>query len=120
MLTVSFAFVVATALFLLFKQTRWMGVVGIFVLLCISPLVFGGLLLGAGLIYYLLFGRRNSNPITRSPPALTHDKTSRSTNAVLLLVALGLTAAVAVDSLHAHARWSVIETHDCGSLRAER
>lgn len=36
MLTVTFAFVVATALFLLFRPTRWMGVVGVIALLCIS------------------------------------------------------------------------------------
>ena len=54
MLTVTFAFVVATALFFLFRQTRWMGVVGVFVLLCISPLFFGGLLLLVGVAYYLL------------------------------------------------------------------
>ena len=58
MLTVTFAFVVATALFFLFRQTRWMGVVGVFVLLCISPLFFGGLLLLVGVAYYFLFRRR--------------------------------------------------------------
>ena len=48
MLTITFAFVVATALFFLFERTRWMGVVGVFVLLCINPLLFTGLLLIAG------------------------------------------------------------------------
>jgi hypothetical protein len=33
MISVVFAFVVAIALFMFFKQTRWMGVIGIFVLL---------------------------------------------------------------------------------------
>jgi len=50
MLTVTFAFVVATALFFLFQQARWMGVVGVFVLLSINPTVFGGLLLLAALV----------------------------------------------------------------------
>jgi hypothetical protein len=48
MLTITFAFVVATCLFLWFSQTRALGVVGVFILLCINPLLFGGLLvLGA-------------------------------------------------------------------------
>ena len=59
MLTVSFAFVLATALALAFKQTRALGVVGIFILLCISPLVFGGLLLGAGVVYWMILLRRS-------------------------------------------------------------
>lgn len=42
MLTVSFAFLVATVLFFCFERTRWMGIVAVFVLLCINPfLVFG-------------------------------------------------------------------------------
>ena len=52
MLTVTFAFVVATALLFLFASTRALGVVGVFVLLCIDPLLFGGILRrgGAGLL----------------------------------------------------------------------
>lgn len=39
MLTITFAFVVATALFFVFERTRGMGVIGVFVLLtrCFSP-----------------------------------------------------------------------------------
>ena len=37
MLSVSFAFVVATILFFCFERTRWMGIVAVFVLLCINP-----------------------------------------------------------------------------------
>lgn len=37
MLTISFAFLVATILFFCFERTRWMGVVAVFVLLCINP-----------------------------------------------------------------------------------
>ena len=36
MLTVTFAFVVATALLFLFASTRALGVVGVFILLCLS------------------------------------------------------------------------------------
>jgi len=59
MLTVSFAFVLATALALAFKQTRALGVVGVFVLLCISPLIVGGLLLVAGAVYCMILLRRS-------------------------------------------------------------
>lgn len=42
MLTVSFAFLVATILFFCFERTRWMGVVAVFVLLCINPFLVVG------------------------------------------------------------------------------
>jgi len=61
MLTITFAFVVATALFFVFERTRGMGVVGVFVLLCINPLLFSGLFLLAGLAVYFIFYRRNKN-----------------------------------------------------------
>ncbi|MGA7181612.1 MAG: hypothetical protein WBX11_18795 [Thiobacillaceae bacterium] len=57
MLTITFAFVVATALFFLFERTRWMGVVGVFVLLRINPMLFTGLLI-AGVAFYFIFFRR--------------------------------------------------------------
>lgn len=59
MLTITFAFVVATALFFVFERTRGMGVIGVFVLLCINPLFFSALFLLAGLAVYLIFYRRN-------------------------------------------------------------
>ena len=54
MSNVTFAFVAATTLFFLFKETRWMGVVGVFILVCLFPLIFGSVLLLAGLIYLLI------------------------------------------------------------------
>lgn len=57
MLSVAYAFVIATALFLAFKQTRWMGIIGIFVLLAISPLIVSCILLAAGAAAWLLFRR---------------------------------------------------------------
>ena len=54
MSNVTFAFVAATTLFFLFKETRWMGVVGVFILVCLYPLTIGGILLLAGLICWLL------------------------------------------------------------------
>jgi len=55
MFTVTVAFVVATALFFMFASTRALGIVGVFILLCLQPLVFGGLLLVGALAYFLFF-----------------------------------------------------------------
>lgn len=59
--TVTFAFVVATCLFFLFERSRWMGVVGVFVLLCIHPLFFSAVLLivGGAVIYFIYLRRAN-------------------------------------------------------------
>ena len=65
MVTITFAFVVATTLFFLFERTRWMGVVGVFVLLCINPLLFTGLLLIAGAVLYFIFLRRKHHVPTK-------------------------------------------------------
>ena len=54
MSNVTFAFVAATALFFLFKETRWMGVVGAFILVSLYPLIFGSVLLLAGVVYALV------------------------------------------------------------------
>lgn len=67
MLTISFAFVVATALFFLFERTRWMGVVGVFVLLCIHPLLFIGLSLLCGWAFYH-FKRSTDHVLPKSLP----------------------------------------------------
>lgn len=61
MATVTFAFVVATALFFLFSQTRWMGVIGVFVLLCIHPFLVTALLVVIGASIYFIFYRSNQN-----------------------------------------------------------
>jgi len=88
MLTVTFAFVVATALFLFFKQTRWMGVVGVFLLLCLSPLVFGAVVILATLLAYLAFRQSKYEVIPKGQ--LPSDKWTRRRNGVLLLGALGI------------------------------
>lgn len=80
MLTITFAFVVATCLFFWFPQTRALGVVGIFVLLCINPVLFGALFaLGAYVRHRLV--RRQLYPL---PTLLPKDKK----NALLPLIAL--------------------------------
>ena len=95
MLTVTFAFVVATALFLLFKQTRWMGVVGVFVLLCLSPLVFGAVVLSAALLAYLAFRQPKYELVPKGQ--LPGDAWKRRRNGLLVLTALGVGGALALS-----------------------
>jgi phosphate/sulfate permease len=94
MLTVTIAFVVATALFLVFKQTRWIGVVGVFILLCLSPLVFGAVALLAALIVYLAVRQPRYELIPRGQ--LPTDARTRRRNGVLLLAALAIGGALAL------------------------
>lgn len=58
MLTVSFAFVLATLLFFCFERTRWMGIVGVFILFCIAPLFLLGLLVLVAVAAYFIFIKR--------------------------------------------------------------
>lgn len=62
MTTIGFAFLVATCLFLWFPQTRALGVVGVFVLLCINPFLFGFLAI-VGLYVYVSFWRKRYYPL---------------------------------------------------------
>lgn len=87
MLTVTFAFVVATALLFLFASTRPLGVVGVFALLCINPLVFGGVLAVALLVWGLVQAERKS----AASRSLTINPKQRGGTLVslLLLITLG-------------------------------
>jgi hypothetical protein len=67
MLTITFAFVVATCLFLVFSQTRALGVVGVFILLCINPVLFGLLFLSGAYVWNKLF-RKRYYPLARLLP----------------------------------------------------
>lgn len=96
MLSVSFAFVMATALFLLFKQTRWMGVVGVFVLLCISPLFFTGIALLVGTGFWLLFRRSLAGVASPAPRLLPGDTMAGSRRVLLLLLALAVVGVLAI------------------------
>jgi len=89
MLSVTVAAVMATVLFMLFRSTRALGVVGVFVLVAISPIVFGGLVLLTGLVYYLAFGRPGREVIRP-------DDAKRRRNGVLLLTALGVGGVLAL------------------------
>jgi hypothetical protein len=90
LLTVTFAFVVATALLFLFASTRPLGVVAAFVGLCISPLLFGGLLLAAALGYYLVAAERRASKATT---VVTRQR-GGALVALLLLLVLGGVALV--------------------------
>jgi hypothetical protein len=50
--------VVATCLFLSFPQTRGMAAVGIFILLCINPFLFGGLFVFGAYVWHRWFRKR--------------------------------------------------------------
>lgn len=94
MLTVIVALVVCTALCLAFKESRSLGILGVGVLLCIAPLVFGSLLVVAGLIYCLLVRRPACELI---PGGRSPDDARRSRrNGVLLLATLGVGGAIAL------------------------
>jgi hypothetical protein len=89
MLSVTVAAVVATVLFMLFRSTRALGIVGVFVLVAISPIVFGGLVLLTGLVYYLAFMRPACEVIRP-------DDAKRRRNDVFLIAALGVGGALAL------------------------
>lgn len=58
MLSITLAAVAATALCLLFTSTRALGAIGVFVLVALSPAVFGPLLLLAGVAYLFCIKRQ--------------------------------------------------------------
>ena len=76
MFRLAYAFVVATALLFAFPRTRWMGVVGIFCLLAISPVIFSGVLLFSGAGYYLYRQRKKrlATPKALLPPPSEENK----------------------------------------------
>lgn len=94
MLTVTFAFVVATALFLVFKQTRWMGAVGVFILLCLSPFVFGAVMLLAALAFYLALRKPKYEVLPKGQQP--SDIWRRRRDSFLALAALGVGGALAI------------------------
>lgn len=101
MLTVTFAFLVATILALLFRQTRVFGVIGIFVLLCISPGIFGLLLGILGLLYYFIFVQpKRQELLPRDPRLLSSDESSRRSRGFpFLVLAVGIGGALALGTL---------------------
>ena len=86
MITAIVVLAVCTALCLAFKESRSLGILGVGLLLCIAPLIFGSLLVAAGLIYYLLFRRSPYEYIPRGN-VLPPDGASRRRRGLGLLVA---------------------------------
>ncbi len=67
MLSITYAFVVATGLLCLFERSRGLAAIGVFVLLCIHPLLFSALLLLAGATYYIFYYRRKYHEFPKLP-----------------------------------------------------
>jgi hypothetical protein len=87
-LTVAFAFLVATGLFLAFRQTRALGVIGVFVLLCIDPVVFGSLLVLGGVLYWLFSSSRRQEFIPKGNLLPPNHSRRRAGAGLLVLLAL--------------------------------
>jgi len=93
MLSVTVAAVVATVLCLLIRSLRPLGAVGTFVLVALDPIVFGGLVLLAGLVY-LLFFRRSDYEVIPKGRMLPPDDASRRRRTLGVLLLVGGTAGV--------------------------
>ena len=91
MTTLTIALIVCTALCLAFKESRGLGIVGVFALIFIAPLLFGSLLVVAALVYYLLL-RRSRYEYIPGGKVLPSDEASRRRNGVGLLVAAAAVA----------------------------
>ena len=89
--TLTIALIVCTALCLAFKESRGLGIVGVFALILIAPLLFGLLLVAAGAFSYLLF-RKNRQEYIPGGKVLPADEASRRRGGIGLLA---LAAAVA-------------------------
>ena len=68
MLSVTFAYLMATALLFMFKSTRWMGAVGLFILLSVAPVLSSLLLILVAVACYYIFWKPRSDVWPRKPP----------------------------------------------------
>ena len=93
MTTLTVALIVCTALCLLWKESRGLGIVGVFALIFIAPLLFGSLLVVAGLVYYVFFHRSRYEYIPGGK-VLPADEASRRRNGLGLLVVAAAVAGV--------------------------
>ena len=96
MTTLTIALIVCTALCLAFKESRGLGIAGVLALILIAPLLFGALVVAAGLIYYVLLRRSRSEYIPKGN-LLPPDEASRRRNGLgLFLIATGVAGVLAV------------------------
>lgn len=90
MTTLIVALIVCSALCLIWKESRGLGIVGVFALIFIAPLLFGSLLVIAALIYYLLF-RKSRYEYIPGGKVLPLDQASRRRRGLgLLVIAAGV------------------------------
>ena len=87
MTTLTIALIVCTALCLAFKESRGLGIVGVFALIFIAPLVFGSLLVVAGVIYYFLVRRGRYEFVAKGNLLPPDEATRRRSGLGLLVVA---------------------------------
>ena len=96
MSTFKVALIVCTALCLLWKESRGLGIMGVAALIFIAPLLFGSLLVIAGLIYYLFF-RRSRYEYVPDGKVLPADESSRRRRGPgFFLIATGVAGVLAV------------------------
>lgn len=62
---ITFAFLVAIAICFVFKQTRWLGVLGVFLLICINPFLFVALLVLCCTVGYWIRAKKRYQDIRR-------------------------------------------------------
>ena len=91
MLTVIVALIACTALCLAFKESRSLGIAGVFALLCIAPFLFGTLFVVAGVVYYVLLKRSRHEFIPKGR-TLPPDEASRRRRTLGVLLLVGGTA----------------------------
>jgi hypothetical protein len=68
MLEMTFAYLVATALLLSFKSTRWMGAIAVFLALFAAPVLSSVVLIFVAVGCYFIFGKPRWVVIRRRPP----------------------------------------------------
>lgn len=88
MFTVLFAATLAVALLLLFRSTRALGAVGVFVLLCLEPIFFSLMLVLCGLAYHFLF-REKRYEVLPNGVRRPDDRKRNTLPVVALLIAGG-------------------------------
>ncbi len=71
MLTLTASFAVVALIFLAFASTRWVGALGLVLLLYLYPLVVGSALVVAGVIFFLIHhhNRRSVHELPNLPDA---------------------------------------------------